>query len=139
MLKQRVREHWEDEPADSRYAVSEEPREYFGEIERRRYQAEPYIRRFAGFPEWRGRRVLKIGVGVGTDFRQWVEDSSWSLEELVQLSQPGSVPMRKQLPPSPGQPVRGGHRLRPGTPITPCVRMADIATARPSSLHVDPQ
>ncbi len=37
-----------------------------------RYQLEPYIPPFADFPSARGKRVLEVGVGGGTDFMNWV-------------------------------------------------------------------
>lgn len=46
--------------------------EYFDSIERHRYQLEPYIHSFAQFTRWRGKKVLEVGVGAGTDFLQWV-------------------------------------------------------------------
>jgi ubiquinone/menaquinone biosynthesis C-methylase UbiE len=42
-------------------------REYFDEVERRKYFVEPHIPRFANFPRWRGKEVLEIGCGIGTD------------------------------------------------------------------------
>ena len=42
-------------------------REYFEEVERRKYFVEPHIPRFAEFERWRGKRVLEIGCGIGTD------------------------------------------------------------------------
>ncbi|MEM3433752.1 MAG: class I SAM-dependent methyltransferase [Candidatus Methanomethyliaceae archaeon] len=42
-------------------------REYFDEVEARKYFVEPHIPRFAEFPRWRGRKVLEIGCGIGTD------------------------------------------------------------------------
>lgn len=42
-------------------------KEYFDEVEARKYFVEPHIPSFAEFERWRGRRVLEIGCGVGTD------------------------------------------------------------------------
>lgn len=42
-------------------------REYFDEVETRRYFVQPHIPRFAKFDQWKGRRVLEIGCGIGTD------------------------------------------------------------------------
>ncbi len=63
-----VRAYWDARPCNvrhSRKAVGS--REYFDEIERRRYFVEPHIPRFADFPRWRGKRVLEVGCGIGTD------------------------------------------------------------------------
>ncbi|HEY1293744.1 MAG TPA: class I SAM-dependent methyltransferase [Chloroflexota bacterium] len=48
------------------------PRTYFGEIEHSRYTLEPEIVPFAQFTSARGKKVLEVGVGAGTDFIQWV-------------------------------------------------------------------
>jgi SAM-dependent methyltransferase len=42
-------------------------REYFDEVEHRKYFVEPHIPKFAEFDRWRDRRVLEIGCGIGTD------------------------------------------------------------------------
>src|SRR5262249_45072159 len=42
-------------------------REYFDEVERRKYFVEPHIPQFADFPRWKGKRVLELGCGIGTD------------------------------------------------------------------------
>jgi SAM-dependent methyltransferase len=41
-------------------------REYFDDLERRKYFVEPHIPGFAEFERWRGKRVLEVGCGVGT-------------------------------------------------------------------------
>jgi SAM-dependent methyltransferase len=65
---QRVRDYWNARPCNVRH--SQKPvgtREYFDEVERRKYLVEPHIPPFAEFERWRGRRVLEIGCGLGTD------------------------------------------------------------------------
>lgn len=47
-------------------------RAYFAEVERARYELEPFIPGFAQFEHWRGKRVLEVGVGLGTDFVRFV-------------------------------------------------------------------
>jgi ubiquinone/menaquinone biosynthesis C-methylase UbiE len=42
-------------------------REYFDEVEERKYFVEPHIKDFACFERWRGKKVLEIGCGIGTD------------------------------------------------------------------------
>jgi len=63
-----VRAYWDRRPCNLRHSplpVGE--RAYFDEVERRKYLVEPHIPRFVDFPAWRGRRVLEIGCGIGTD------------------------------------------------------------------------
>jgi 2-polyprenyl-3-methyl-5-hydroxy-6-metoxy-1,4-benzoquinol methylase len=45
--------------------------EFFREVERHRYSLEPHIPEIVDFPRWRGRRVLEVGCGVGTDGAQF--------------------------------------------------------------------
>jgi len=42
-------------------------RAYFNEVEARKYLVEPHIPVFAEFDRWKGKRVLEIGCGIGTD------------------------------------------------------------------------
>ena len=42
-------------------------REYFDEVERRKYFVEPHIPAFAEFARWKGKWVLEMGCGIGTD------------------------------------------------------------------------
>jgi SAM-dependent methyltransferase len=63
-----VREYWERRPC----GTDEDPypegsAEYFDWLARVRYEREPFIPRYARFDEWKGRDVLEIGVGAGTD------------------------------------------------------------------------
>lgn len=70
-LKSRVRDHWELETCGARYGEHRDRLAWFRQIAASRSRLEPYISAFARFPEAEGRRVLEIGVGAGTDFREW--------------------------------------------------------------------
>ena len=72
-LKQQVRSHWEQEVCGTRFAVSPDHQRFFDEISRARYAHERYIPGFADFAAYRGKRVLEIGVGAGSDFERWVQ------------------------------------------------------------------
>jgi 2-polyprenyl-3-methyl-5-hydroxy-6-metoxy-1,4-benzoquinol methylase len=64
----KVHEYWNARPCNIRH--SPKPvgtREYFDEVEKRKYLVEPHIPRFADFERWRGKKVLEIGCGIGTD------------------------------------------------------------------------
>jgi SAM-dependent methyltransferase len=71
-LKDSVRAYWNAEPCGTRGIAGPDRRAYFDSIERERYATEPYIPSFARFDRARGRRLLEIGVGAGTDFVNWV-------------------------------------------------------------------
>ena len=63
-----VRRYWDQRPCNVRH--SPKPvgtRAYFDEVEARKYFVEPHIPRFAQFERWRGKKVLEIGCGIGTD------------------------------------------------------------------------
>jgi len=63
-----VRNYWDARPCNIRH--SPRPvgsKEYFDEVEARKYFVESHIPAFAEFERWRGRRVLEVGCGIGTD------------------------------------------------------------------------
>lgn len=65
---QTVKAYWDARPCNIRH--SKQPigtREYFDEVEARRYMVETHIPGFAKFERWHGKRVLEIGCGIGTD------------------------------------------------------------------------
>jgi SAM-dependent methyltransferase len=67
--KGRVRDFWEEEPCGTEHAAAPEGSpEFFAEVERVRSELDPYIARFADFDGARGKRLLEIGIGAGTDF-----------------------------------------------------------------------
>src|ERR1035441_6796818 len=64
----KVSDYWNARPCNIRH--SSQPvgtREYFDEVEARKYLVEPHIPGFAEFERWKGRKVLEIGCGIGTD------------------------------------------------------------------------
>lgn len=65
---EQVKDFWDRRPCNIRH--SPKPvgtREYFDEVETRKYFVEPHIPGFAQFKRWRGKKVLEIGCGIGTD------------------------------------------------------------------------
>ena len=63
-----VERYWDARPCNIRH--SPKPvgsREYFDEVEARKYFVEPHIPAFAEFDRWHGKRVLEVGCGIGTD------------------------------------------------------------------------
>jgi 2-polyprenyl-3-methyl-5-hydroxy-6-metoxy-1,4-benzoquinol methylase len=63
-----VQEYWDRRPCNIRH--SSKPlgtREYFDEVEARKYYVEPHIPLFADFARWSGKKVLELGCGIGTD------------------------------------------------------------------------
>jgi 2-polyprenyl-3-methyl-5-hydroxy-6-metoxy-1,4-benzoquinol methylase len=63
-----VQRYWDARPCNIRH--SPKPvgsREYFDEVEARKYLVEPHIPAFAEFDRSAGKRVLEVGCGIGTD------------------------------------------------------------------------
>src|SRR5580704_14589115 len=72
-----VRSYWDQRPCNIRH--SPKPvgtKEYFDEVEARKYFVEPHIPRFAQFDRWQGKRVLEIGCGIGTDTINFVRNGA---------------------------------------------------------------
>jgi ubiquinone/menaquinone biosynthesis C-methylase UbiE len=70
-----VKEYWEAQPCGTETDIfgdsSKYTKEWFEIIENYRYEVEPFIHSIAQFTRFRGKRVLEIGVGAGTDHLQW--------------------------------------------------------------------
>jgi len=65
---ERVQDFWDRRPCNIRHSPrAVGTREYFDEVEARKYLVEPHIPGFAQFERWAGQRVLEIGCGIGTD------------------------------------------------------------------------
>ena len=63
-----VREYWNRRPCNLRHSPARVgTRQYFDEVEQRKYMVEPHIATFADFARWKNRRVLEVGCGLGTD------------------------------------------------------------------------
>lgn len=63
-----VKAYWNSRPCNIRH--SSKPigtKEYFDEVEAKKYKVEPHIPDFAEFRLWEGKSVLEIGCGIGTD------------------------------------------------------------------------
>jgi SAM-dependent methyltransferase len=70
--KDQVRAHWEADPCGGKLTRAEPgSAAFYSEVERTRYELEPFIPSFAEFDRWRGKDVLEVGVGLGTDFTRF--------------------------------------------------------------------
>ena len=62
-----VKEFWDNRPCNIRH--SQQPigsKEYFNEVEQKKFFVEPHILSFTDFSQWKGKTVLEIGCGIGT-------------------------------------------------------------------------
>jgi len=94
-LKSAVRAHWQSEPCGTRNIGAEDRQAFFNRIEQERYTLEPYIPPFARFEEGRGKKVLEVGVGAGTDFVNWVRHGAQATG--VDLTEQGVQLTRERL------------------------------------------
>ena len=63
-----VKKYWDDRPCNVKHSKKEVgTKEYFDEVERKRYTAEPHIPSFAGFSDTKGKKVLEVGCGMATE------------------------------------------------------------------------
>lgn len=71
---QQVREFWDRRPCNVQHSdLPRGTREYFDQVEQKKFTAEPHITDFCEFARWRGRRVLEIGCGIGTMAKKFAE------------------------------------------------------------------
>jgi len=63
-----VKEYWNSRPCNYRHSLAPVgTREYFDDVEARKYKVEPHIPAFADFAKYKGKRVLEVGCGLGTE------------------------------------------------------------------------
>jgi len=63
-----VKKFWNERPCNIRHSKKElGTKEYFDEVEKKRYTAEPHISDFADFKSWTNKKVLEVGCGMATD------------------------------------------------------------------------
>lgn len=63
-----IKNYWNQRPCNINHSKKElGTKEYFEEVEKRKYTVEPHIPDFAKFDFWKGKKVLEIGSGIGTD------------------------------------------------------------------------
>lgn len=62
-----VKEYWNNRPCNIKHSNKEVgTKEYFDEVEARKFFVEPHILSFTNFTEWKNKKVLEIGCGIGT-------------------------------------------------------------------------
>ena len=67
-LVDKIKNYWNTQPCNVKHSMSELGTEqYWNEVSERRFFVEPHLRDFASFHLWRGKRVLEIGSGIGSD------------------------------------------------------------------------
>ncbi len=63
-----VKNFWNNRPCNIKHSTKKiGSKEYFNDVEQRKYFVESHIPKFADFESWKGKKVLEIGCGIGTD------------------------------------------------------------------------
>lgn len=70
-LKEQVKAFWEANPCDVKDTAPALDKAYFTAFAQQRYRTHPYIPTFAAFEAAKGKRILEVGIGAGTDFCRW--------------------------------------------------------------------
>jgi len=71
-LKKQVHDFWNGRPCGTQFTDLEwGSREFFDSVERERYERQPFMREAVGFDRYRGKKLLEIGCGLGTDILQF--------------------------------------------------------------------
>jgi ubiquinone/menaquinone biosynthesis C-methylase UbiE len=95
-LTKQVHGFWNKASCDTHIAAADKfTKQYFEEIEIYRYYDQPFIHKFAQFSRYRGKEVLEIGFGAGTDFIQWLR--SGSVATGIDLTEEGLANLQQRI------------------------------------------
>ncbi|MCL5737069.1 MAG: hypothetical protein M1303_00265, partial [Bacteroidetes bacterium] len=71
-LKNEVREYWNSHPCGTQFTdLKWGSKEFFDEVERFRYATQPFMNEIVGFDKFKGKKIIEIGCGLGTDLLQF--------------------------------------------------------------------
>jgi len=84
----KVKEYWNKRPCNIKH--SNKPigsKEYFDDVEEKKYFVEPHIKEFVDFIKWNNKKVLEIGCGIGTDSISFLKNGAkLTIVELSDVS-----------------------------------------------------
>jgi 2-polyprenyl-3-methyl-5-hydroxy-6-metoxy-1,4-benzoquinol methylase len=64
---EKVKNYWNTRPCNFRHSTKTPgTKDYFDEVEKRKFFVEPHLIQFANFPSIKGQKVIEIGCGLGT-------------------------------------------------------------------------
>jgi len=65
---EKVRAYWNSRPCNLKHSNKKiGTKEYFDEVEAKKYKVEPHIPGFARYEQWKGKKVLEVGCGMATE------------------------------------------------------------------------
>lgn len=71
-LEDKIKRYWNTQPCNVKHGTSPVgTKEFFEEVTAKRFRSEPHNIDFGQYHAYRGRRVLEIGCGIGTDAEQF--------------------------------------------------------------------
>jgi ubiquinone/menaquinone biosynthesis C-methylase UbiE len=71
-LKKQVREYWDAHPCGTQFTdLTWGSKKFFDEVEQFRYETQPFMSTLMEFGKFRGKRLLEVGCGLGTDLLQF--------------------------------------------------------------------
>ena len=74
----KIIEYWNNQPCNIKHSIKEiGTKEYFDEVENKKYFVEPHILDFVNFSNWNNKKVLEIGCGIGTDCCNFIRNNSF--------------------------------------------------------------
>ncbi len=95
-LKDQVRAYWNAHPCGTQFTHLEwGSKEFFEEVERFRYETQPFMREVMEFDRHKGERLLEIGCGLGTDLMQFARGGA--LVTGVDLTPASAELVRRRL------------------------------------------
>lgn len=68
-----IKKYWDQRPCNVRHSVAPlGSLDWSREVTERKYFVEPHIKDLAQFERWRGKKILEVGCGIGTDTLEFI-------------------------------------------------------------------
>ena len=95
VLIDEVKKYWNARPCNIKHSTKPlGSKDYFEEVEKRKFFVEPHLVKFADFPSIQGKKVMEIGCGLGTTMINFAKSGAVKIS-AVDLSD-ASIALAKQ-------------------------------------------